>query len=74
MKKLTFGLKKSKSEPQDKLVCFFTQCKQVDFPAKFSLKDRVKQVYDQLSLNSCSANAAANFMLLSESFVFIFLY
>jgi len=66
MKKLTFGLKKSKSEPQDKLVCFFTQCKQVDFPSKFSLKDRVKQVYDQLSLNSCSANAAANFLSLSD--------
>ena len=66
MKSLRFGLKKSKSEPQDKLVCFFTQCKQVDFPSKFSLKDRVKQVYDQLSLNACSANATANFLQLSD--------
>ena len=66
MKKLTFGLKRSKSEPQDKLVCFFTQCKQVDFPSKFSLKDRVKEVYDQLSLNACSANAAASLLSLSD--------
>ena len=66
MKNLCFGLKKSKPEPHDKIVCFFTQCKQVDFPSMFSLKDRVKQFYDQLSLNSCSANAAANFLSLSD--------
>jgi len=66
MKNLCFGLKKSKPEPHDKIVCFFTQCKQVDFPEKFSLKDRVKQVYDQLSLNACSANATANFLSLSD--------
>ena len=66
MKKLTFGLKKSKSEPHDKILCFSTQCKQVDFPERFSLKDRVKEVYDQLSLNACSANAAASFLALSD--------
>ena len=66
MKKLCFGLKKSKLEPHDKILCFSTQCKQVDFPTSFTLKDRVKQVYDQLSLNSCSANAFSSFMSLSD--------
>ena len=66
MKKLTFGLKKFKPDPHDKILCFKTQCTQVDFPTSFTLKDRVKQVYDQMTLNSCSANAAANFLSLSD--------
>ena len=64
MKKFTFGLKKSKPEPIDNVVSF--NYEKVDMPSQFSLKDRVKQVYDQLSLNACSANAAANFLSLSD--------
>lgn len=66
MKKFCFGLKKSKQDPHDKVLCFGTMCKQVDFPSSFTLKDRVKQVYDQLTLNSCSANATASFLSLSD--------
>ena len=65
-KQFCFGLKKSKIDPHEKVLCFGTQCKQVDFPTSFTLKDRVKQVYDQMSLNACSANATANFLSLSD--------
>jgi len=63
-KKLYFGLKKSKVEPLDKLVSF--NYEKVDMPIKFNLKDQVKQIYDQGNINSCSANAAANFLSLSD--------
>ena len=63
-KKFCFGLKKSKTSPTDHIVSF--NYEKIDFPSKFSLKDRVKQVYDQLNLNSCSANATANFLSLSD--------
>ena len=63
-KKLFFGLKRSKPEPVDRLLCMSHD--KVDLPDKFSLRDKVKQVYDQMSLSSCSANAAANFLLLSD--------
>ena len=33
---------------------------------KFNLKDKVKQVFDQGNLNSCSANATANLLSLSD--------
>ena len=63
-KKLFFGLKRSKPEPVDRLLCMCHD--KVDLPGKFSLTDKVKQVYDQLNLSSCRANAAANFLLLSD--------
>ena len=63
-KKFCFGLKKSKVDPTDHIVSF--NYEKIEFPSKFSLKDRVKQVYDQLNLNSCSANATANFLSLSD--------
>ena len=63
-KKFCFGLKKSKIDPTDHIVSF--NYEKIDFSSKFSLKDRVKQVYDQLNLNSCSANATANFLSLSD--------
>ena len=43
MKKFCFGLKKSKHDPHEKVLCFGKQCKQVDFPTSFTLKDRVTQ-------------------------------
>ena len=63
-KKLFFGLKRSKPEPIDRLLCMSHD--KVDLPTKFSLRDKVKQVYDQLTLSSCSSNAAANFLLQSD--------
>jgi len=60
-KKLFFGLKRSKPDDKDKLVSI-CQAEKIELPSSFSLKDKVKQVYDQLTLNSCSANAAANFL------------
>ena len=66
-KKLFFGLRKSKEEPHDKILRYSCECTNIDFPIKFSLKDKVKIVYDQLNLNSCSANAAANFIKMSDT-------
>ncbi len=63
-KKFCFGLKKSTTDPNNKLVSFSYE--KIDMPIKFNLKDKVKQVYDQLNLNSCSANATANFLSLSD--------
>ena len=59
-KKLCFGLKRSPPTPIDHLVSICCDGK-VQLPSSFNLKDKVKQVYDQLSINSCSANATANF-------------
>ena len=63
-KKLCFGLKKSPATEHDHVVGF--NYEKVDVPAKFSLKDRVKQVYDQGEMNSCSANATANLLSLTD--------
>ena len=60
-KKFFFGLKRSKPDDKDKRVsiCYDTK---IDLPSSFSLKDKAKQVYHQLTSNSCSSNAAANFL------------
>ncbi len=63
-KNLCFGLKKSTQSSVDKLVSF--NYNNVDFPISFSLRDKVKQVYNQSNINSCSPNAAANFLSLSK--------
>ena len=66
-KNLCFGLKKSKTDPIDRLVSFqFDKHEKIEYPDYFSLKDQVKQVYDQQDINACSANAAANFVSLSD--------
>ena len=65
-RKLFFGLKRSKVDPAERKLSM-PQCNNViDLPSSFSLKGKVKQVYDQSCLNSCSANAAANFLSLSD--------
>ena len=63
-KKLFFELKRSKPEPVERLLCMSHD--KVDLPDKFSLLDKVKKILDQLTSSSCSANAAANFLLLSD--------
>ena len=68
-KVLRFGLKKSKVEPHEHMVSF--NYDKVDFPIKFNLKDRVKQVYDQKNLNACSANAAASLISMSKADIYI---
>ena len=60
-KRLFFGLKRSKIDPKQRKVSI-APCVEVGLPSQYSLKDKVKQVYDQLARNSCSANAAANFL------------
>ena len=59
-KKLFFGLKRSKVDPKERKLSL-PQCERIDLPSCFSLKDKVKTVFDQSCLNSCSVNAAANF-------------
>ena len=64
-KKLFFGLKRSTVDPIERKLSM-QQCDQINLPFSFSLKEKVKQVYNQMSMNSCSANAAANFLSLSD--------
>ena len=64
-KKLFFGLKRSKVDPKERKLSL-PQCERIDLPSCFSLKDKVKTVFDQSSLNPCSANAAAKFLSLSD--------
>lgn len=63
-KRLFFGLKRSKEDPNERKLSL-QPCEKLDLPSQYSLKDKVKQVYDQLSMNSCSANATANFLQVS---------
>ena len=62
-KKLFFGLKRSTVDPIERKLSM-PQCDRIDLPSSFSLKSKVKQVYNQMSMNSCSANAAANFFII----------
>ena len=62
--KLKFGLLRSKKDDNEKLVCF--NYEHIDIPIKFSLKDKVKQVYNQGEANSCSANSTANALQMSD--------
>ena len=64
-KKLFFGLKRSIVDPKERKLSM-PQCDRIDLPSSYSLKEKVKQVYNQMSMNSCSANAAANFLSLSD--------
>ena len=64
-KKLFFGLKRSTVDPIERKLSM-PQCDIIDLPSSFNLKDKVKQVYDQKACNACSANAAANFLSLSD--------
>ena len=64
-RKLFFGLKRSKEDPKERKLSL-PQCERIDLPSCFSLKDEVKAVFDQSSLNSCTANAAAKFLPLSD--------
>lgn len=62
-----FGLKKSKLDDHDKL-CMFNY-EHVDLPVKFSLNNtRDVHIFDQGHLNSCSANAISNQIMLSTDF------
>ena len=64
-KKLFFGLKRSKEDPKERKLSM-PQCDIIDLPSSFSLKEKVKQIYDQSCLNACSANATASFLSLSD--------
>ena len=68
-KVLRFGLKKSKLESHEHMVSF--NYDKVDFPIKFNLKYRVKQVYDHKNLNTCSANATASLISMSTAEIYI---
>ena len=64
-KKLCFGLKKSKIDHTEQLLSF--NYEKVELPIKYDLKNNVKKVYDQQEINSCSANATANFIRMSDN-------
>ena len=64
-RKLFFGLKRSKEDPKERKLSM-QQCDKIDLPSCFSLKDKVKTVFEQSCLNACSANATASFLSLSD--------
>ena len=64
-KKLFFGLKRSKIDPKERKLSL-QPYEKVDLPNKFSLRSKVKQVFDQSCVNACSSNAASNFLILSD--------
>ena len=49
-KKLLFGLKRSTVDPIERKLSM-PQCEKIDLPSCFSLKDKVKTVFDQSCLN-----------------------
>ena len=63
-KKLFFGLKKSPVDTHEKILSFTYE--KVQLPTKFSLRDQVKYIFDQGHMNSCSANAVSNQIMLSD--------
>ena len=64
-RKLFFGLKRSKEDPKERKLSM-QQCDKIYLPSSYGLESKVKQVYNQMSMNSCSANAAAIFLSLSD--------
>ena len=64
-KTFKFGLKKSKIDPSEKRLSFCYDHK-IQLPSLFSLRQHVPKIYDQLATNSCSANAGANFIIMSD--------
>ena len=63
--KLFFGLKRSKISHDEKILSFTYQ--KVDMPLNFLLKNNVKQIFNQGDINSCSANAVSNQLLMSDN-------
>ena len=65
-KKLKFGLKRSAPDDRDNVFSFF-EYEKVPLPLRFSLSDTKEiKVFNQMNLNSCSANSVANQILLSN--------
>ena len=63
-KKLFFGLKRSaEHDPKIKTVNF---CLVRDLPSHYSLRNKIQFVYNQGNMNSCSANAVCQQLLLSD--------
>ena len=52
-KKLFFGLKRSKVDPKERKLSL-PQCERIDLPSCFSLKDKVKTVFDLEHVNETS--------------------
>ena len=66
-KSFKFGLRKSsfdESTEQQKLC--FSYNPNVVLPNKYSLRDKIKYIWNQGNINSCSANAVSNQLMLSD--------
>ena len=65
-KALKFGLLRSKKDDRDHVFSFF-EYEKVILPLKFSLADTKEiHIFDQMQLNSCSANSVCNQIMLSN--------
>ena len=61
-----FGLRKSSFDESTEQKLCFSYNPNVILPNKYSLRDKVKYIWNQGNINSCSANAVSNQLILSD--------
>ena len=61
-----FGLKRSTRDDRDNILSYF-EYEKIPLPLQFSLADTKEiKIFDQMELNSCSANSVCNQIMLSN--------
>ena len=65
-KSFKFGLRKSSFDDTTEQKLCFSYNPNIVLPKKYSLRDKVKYIWNQGSINSCSANAVSNQLILSD--------
>ena len=65
-KSLKFGLRKSSFDEEKENKLCFSYNPNIKIPNKYSLRDKIKFIFDQGNINSCSANAVSQQLMLSD--------
>ena len=65
-KSFKFGLRKSSFDDTTEQKLCFSYNPNIVLPKKYSLRDKVKFIFDQKNVNSCSANAVSQQLILSD--------
>ena len=65
-KSFKFGLRKSSFDEEKEQKLCFSYNPNIVLPKKYSLRDKVKFIFDQKNVNSCSANAVSQQLILSD--------
>ena len=65
-KSLKFVLRKSSFDEEKENKLCFSYNPNIVLPKKYSLRDKVKFIFDQKNINSCSANAVSQQLILSD--------